>query len=38
MDVLIDDDGTKFIEVKDGNTKKTILLDDFERQVAEITT
>ena len=36
MDLIVNDDGEKEIEVKDGKMRKTILLDDFKRQVEEI--
>ena len=36
MDLIVNDDGDKEIEVKDGKMRKTILLDDFKRQVEEI--
>lgn len=36
MDLIVNDNGEKEIEVKDGKITKTILLDDFNRQVAEI--
>lgn len=36
MDLIVNDNGEKEIEVKDGKQTKTILLDDFRRQVEEI--
>lgn len=36
MDLIVNDNGEKEIEVKDGKLRKTILLDDFKRQVEEI--
>ena len=36
MDLIVNDNGEKEIEVKDGKQTKTILLDDFRRQVKEI--
>ena len=36
MDLIVNDNGEKEIEVKDGKHTKTILLDDFRRQVDEI--
>lgn len=36
FDLLISDTGEKRIEVKDGKVLKSILLEDAERQIAEI--
>lgn len=36
MDLIVNDNGEKEIEVKDGKQTKTILLEDFRRQVDEI--
>lgn len=36
LDVITEDDGTQLIEVKDGGITRTILLADFEQQVAAI--
>ena len=36
MDLIVNDNGEKEIEVKDGKYTKTILLDDFRRQIDEI--
>ena len=36
MDYIRNADGEEIIEVKDGKTKKTILLADFEKQINEI--
>lgn len=33
MDYIKDDNGDEMLEVKDGNVKKTILLQDFEEQI-----
>lgn len=33
MDYIKNDNGEELLEVKDGNTKKTILLKDFETQL-----
>lgn len=33
MDYIKDDNGDELLEVKDGNVKKTILLQDFEKQI-----
>lgn len=36
MDYIKTDNGRELLEVKDGNTKRTILLEDFENQIAEL--
>lgn len=36
MDYIKCDNGEEILEVKDGNVKKTILLQDFEKQIAEL--
>jgi hypothetical protein len=36
LDVITEDDGTQLIEVKDGGITRTMLLADFEQQVAAI--
>lgn len=36
LDVITEDDGTQLIEVKNGGITRTMLLADFERQVAAI--
>ena len=36
MDYIKTDNGQELLEVKDGNTKRTILLEDFVNQIAEL--
>jgi hypothetical protein len=36
LDVITEEDGTQLIEVKDRGTTRTMLLADFEQQVAAI--
>lgn len=38
MDYIKQDNGEELLEVKDGKVKKTIFLDDFERQITELRT
>lgn len=36
MDYIKNDNGEEILELKDGNVKKTIRLDDFEEQLAQL--
>lgn len=38
MDYIKRDNGDELLEVKDGKVKKTIFLEDFERQIIELRT